>query len=68
MFNIRLTIAQSLLQISEKANIFKRYRTNQIFEIFHDLTRKSEVSYIYPNVQYANCNTLEKVRLLLISA
>ena len=42
---MRLKIEQSVKQCykqTKQTSVFKSYRTNQVFKIFHDLTCKSE--------------------------
>ena len=49
----------------KQTNIFKSYRTNQVFKMI--LHVKVKISHIYSNVEYVNFNRLEKGKLLLTS-
>ena len=51
----------------KQTKTFQSFRTKETFQIFHNLTCKSE-NQIYSNAVYANFSTLEKVRLLSTSA
>ena len=62
-------IERSFLQTSETSKYIQK-NTEQIrsLKFFIILHVKVKISYIHFNVEYANFNTLEKMRLLLTSA
>ena len=72
MFTICLKIEQSLLQkVKQKFQKFQTHSkvTEKIksLKFFMVLHVKMKVSFIYSNMEYANLNTLEKMRLLATS-
>ena len=52
----------------KQTKTFQSYRTKETFQIFHNLTCKSENLIFCSNAVYATFSTLEKVRLLSTSA
>ena len=65
---MRLMIEQSAVNKWNKQIYLKATEQIRSLKFFMILQVKVKISYIYSNVEYANFNTVVKVRLLLTSA